>query len=113
MQPHNTPLSVQTPRAFAGQLYNTQKLLEFDRGETPAYKAIELLDYLDDLEDRRVREQVAQAGSSNVDSTGGTEVCTHWLTQVWISSGQVLNCWVVNSGQVLNCNRIHSGQIFN
>jgi hypothetical protein len=29
-----------------------------------------LLDYLDGLEDRRE----AQAGSSNVDSTGGTEV---------------------------------------
>lgn len=39
------------------------------------------MDYFDELEDRRVREQVAQAGSGNVDGSGETEMCTTWQTQ--------------------------------
>jgi hypothetical protein len=97
MQPHNTSLFLQTPLAFAWRLYNLQKLLEFDhgplRGWTPADKGIALLDYFDDMEDRRVREQVVQAGSGNVDET---EMCTPWLTQVRINSGQALNHCQVN-----------------
>lgn len=95
MQPHNTSLFLQTPRAFARRLYNLQKLLEFDhgplRGWTSADKGIALLDYFDDMEDRRIREQVVQAGSGNADGSSDTETCTPWLTQVWINSGQVLN----------------------
>jgi hypothetical protein len=91
MQQHNTSLFLQTPRAFAWRLYNLQKLLEFDhgssRGWTPADKGITLLDYSDDLEDRRVGEQVMKAGSGKMDGRGETEMCTPWLTQVWINSG--------------------------
>ncbi|PNF34689.1 hypothetical protein B7P43_G05485 [Cryptotermes secundus] len=49
--------SDQTSRAFARRLYNLQKLLEFDhgplRGWTSADKGIALMDYFDDMEDRR------------------------------------------------------------
>jgi hypothetical protein len=71
------------------------------------------LDYFDELEDRRVRQQVAQAGSGDVDGGGETEMCTTWLTQVWISSGQALNHCQVNSGQALNYCRVNSGQVLN
>jgi hypothetical protein len=117
MQPHNMSLFLQTPRAFAWQLYNLQKLLQFDdgplRGWTPADKGIALLDYFDELEDRRVRQQVAQAGSGNVDGRGETDMCTTWRTQVWINSGHALNCYKVNSGQTLNSRKTNSGQASN
>jgi hypothetical protein len=117
MQPHNTSLFLQTPRAFAWRLYNLQKLLDFDQGPlrwwTSADKTIALLDFFDDLEDRRVREQLAQAGSSNVDDSGETEMCTPWPTQVWINSGQALNHCQVNSGQAFNYRQINSGQTMN
>jgi hypothetical protein len=110
MQPHNTSLCLQTPRAFVGQLHNLQKLLEFNHGWTPADKGIAQLDYADDQEDRRVREQVAQVGSGNMDRSDEIEVCTPWVTQVWVNGGQAINYCQVNSVRALNSRWVNSGQ---